>query len=94
MLLQRENFVVKCKQNNRWLFWNIANVQNICNFIGPEQYIIDCIVLFVSILHSLVKNLTKNIWLPWREKILIKKKLIINTWLKNIYVHDQLMIIW
>ena len=38
----------------------IANVQNICNPIGREEYNIGRIVLSVSILYSLTKNEKRN----------------------------------
>lgn len=42
----------------------MANVQNICNLNGGEEYNIDRIVL--SVLHSLTNN---NIRISWRKAI-------------------------
>ena len=45
----------------------IANVQNICNLIGLEEYNFDRIVLLASILYSLTKN--NNIRMMWQGEI-------------------------
>ena len=45
----------------------IANVQNICNLIGLEEYNFDRIVLLASILYSLTKN--NNIRMLWQGEI-------------------------
>ena len=34
----------------------ITNVQNICNWIGREEYNVGCTVLSISILYSLAKK--------------------------------------
>ena len=58
----------------------IANVQNICNLIGREEYNIGRIVLSDSILYSLTKTTTFNNI----RKLLIKNKLMFNTQFKII----------
>ena len=57
----------------------MANVQNICNLIGREEYNICHILFLATILYSLRKN--NNIGIPWKKKnrnLLISNKLMIN----------------
>ena len=57
---------------------SIANVQNICNLIGGEEYKISCTVLLVSILYSVIEKQTSFDFRGTKKKMLITIKSIVN----------------